>query len=109
AASPAARRLALGALTGPVLFTAAWLLLGRLRPGYSQIRQPRRPGPRTTQSGPRRAAGMTARLAAVAAAHAWILSRRRTALLLLALLPLARIAPWRSRCCSVPVRRVAGP
>src|SRR5262249_61278411 len=49
---------------------------------------PRRSGPRATQAGPRRA-GMTARLAAVAAAHARMLARRRTAAALLALLPLA--------------------
>jgi hypothetical membrane protein len=39
ATSPAARRLALGAIAGPILFTLAWLPLGLLRPGYSQIRQ----------------------------------------------------------------------
>src|SRR5262249_26466399 len=59
---------------------------------------PRGPGPRAAPGGPgrgagkagrKRAAGMPAGLAAVAAAHARILARRRTAVALLALLPLA--------------------
>jgi hypothetical membrane protein len=39
ATSQATRRLALGAVAGPVLFTLAWLVLGLLRSGYSQLRQ----------------------------------------------------------------------
>ncbi|TMB41687.1 MAG: DUF998 domain-containing protein [Chloroflexi bacterium] len=35
AGQPLARRLALGAIVGPVVFTLAWLILGFLSPGYT--------------------------------------------------------------------------
>jgi len=34
-ASPVARWLALGAISGPILFTLAWVILGALSPGYT--------------------------------------------------------------------------
>jgi hypothetical protein len=35
-----ARRLALGAIAGPVLYDLAWVVLGPLRPGYSTVSRP---------------------------------------------------------------------